>query len=136
MDNNILTFIGLMRRAGALQLGADAVFDACRQGRARLVVTASDAAGNTARAAWAAAEEAGTPHIALAHTKADLGRALGRGDCAVLAITDTGFARALCQKTGQTGPMETLERRLRRERKSSCPNRGKADTSAKRGTKR
>lgn len=133
--DNILAFIGLMRKAGAVQPGADAAFDACRHGQARLVVTASDAAGNTCRASRAAAEQAGTPHIALAYTKAELGRAIGRGECAVFAITDTGFARALCQKTGQPGPIETLHSRLQRERKKG-PNRGKADTSAKRGTKR
>lgn len=134
--DNILTFIGLMRRAGALELGADATFDACRRGRARLVVTAADAAGNTVRAARAAAEEMDTPHIELARTKEELGHALGRGECAVFAITDTGLARALCQKTGQAGPIETLESRLRREKRSKSPNRGKPDTSARRGTKR
>ena len=133
--DNLLSFIGLMRRAGALTTGAEASFDACRTGRARLIVTAADASPKTRAAAAEAAAERGTPHIALPQGKADIGRALGVGDCAVFTVCSTGFAAALCEKAGCTEPLEALERRMRREQKKSRP-RGQADTSARRGTKR
>lgn len=133
--DNVLAFIGLMRKASALTAGAEASFDACRTGRARLIATAADISANTLGAAREAAAERGTPHIALPWGKAEIGRALGAGDCAVFTVCNTGFAIALCQKTGCTGPLEELERRLRREKKKGR-TRGKADTSARRGTRR
>lgn len=134
MDNDsILQFIGLMRRAGALTLGADATFDVCRTGRARLVLTASDTSPNTRAAVAAAVRERETPHFVLPYDKAALGKAVGVGECAVLAVCDTGFAIALCKKTENTEPLQALERRQRRERKKHSP-RGKADTSVRRGS--
>ena len=134
MDNdNILRFIGLMRRAGALTLGADASFDACRTGRARLILTAADASPRTRGAAAFAARERETPLIVLPCGKAELGRAAGAGDCAVMTVCDIGFAIALCQKTGNHEPLQALERRQRREQKKHRV-RGKTGTSARRGS--
>ena len=134
MDNdNILQFIGLMRRAGALTLGADASFDACRTGRARLALLASDASQNTRAAAASAVRERETPLIALSYDKTALGRAVGAGECAIMTICDTGFAIALCKKTGNTEPLQALEHRQRREQKKHRV-RGKTGTSARRGS--
>ena len=128
--DNLLQFIGLMRRAGALVAGAEASFDACRTGRARLLVTAADSSPNTVYAARETAGDCEVPYISLPYGKAAVGEAIGTRDCAVLTVCDTGFAIALCEKTGRTEPLDVLERRLRREKKKS------RNTSAKRGTKR
>ena len=42
MDNNILSFLGLMHKAGSLALGGENAYDAARTHRARLLVLAED----------------------------------------------------------------------------------------------
>ena len=44
MDNNILSFLGLMHKAGSLALGGENAYDAARTHRARLLVRLPDAA--------------------------------------------------------------------------------------------
>ena len=97
MDNNILAFIGLMKRAGCLAAGGENVYDAAREGRARLILAAADCGPNTVSQAKAAA--------------------LGMSQCAALAVTDTGFALSLCQKCGLDQAAQALEARLAREKK-------------------
>lgn len=133
--DNLLTFLGLMRRAGKLTAGAEASFDECRAGRARVIALAADAAPNTGAQAAFAAQEYQVPLVRLPFEKADVGQALGLRDCAVFTVCDTGFAIALCRRTGQTGPLEALERRLRREQKKGRA-RGHAQPSARRGSHR
>lgn len=117
MDNNTLAFIGLMKRAGCLAAGGEAAYDAAREGRARLILTAADCGPNTARQAKAAAGQCRAALARLDCTKEQLGGALGLGQCAALAVTDTGFALALCQKCGLDQAAQELEARLAREKK-------------------
>ena len=61
MSEQVLGFLGLMRRAGALAVGAEDVFDAARDNKARVLVTASDAAKNTLDAMHNAAAQREEP---------------------------------------------------------------------------
>ena len=76
-SNDILPFIGLMRKAGALELGADAVAESCALGRARIVLMANDASGNTSKWMKTAAEQKEIPLIVLPTGKNELGGAVG-----------------------------------------------------------
>ncbi|MEA5038467.1 MAG: ribosomal L7Ae/L30e/S12e/Gadd45 family protein [Clostridiaceae bacterium] len=116
MDNTLL-FFGLMRRAKALAVGAEDAYDAAREGRARLLALASDAAKNTTDGMENAHGERGTPLLRLPYTKAELGAALGRKECAAVAVTDLGFAKALCEKLGKTDEAATLTEKLLRVRR-------------------
>ena len=100
MNEQVLGFLGLMRRAGALAVGAEDAFDMARENKARILMTASDSAANTVSAMKnaAAQKEEGIPLVKLECTKRELGAALGVKECAALAVLDTGFALALCQK--------------------------------------
>ena len=100
MSEQVLGFLGLMRRAGALAVGAEDAFDAARENKARVLVMAGDVAKNTVSAMHnaAAQREEGIPLIKLDSTKRELGTAVGVKECAALAVLDTGFALALCQK--------------------------------------
>ena len=100
MTEQVLGFLGLMRRAGALAVGAEDAFDVARENKARMLMIASDSAANTVSAMKnaAAQREEGIPLIKLDCTKQELGAALGVKECAALAVLDTGFALALCQK--------------------------------------
>ena len=101
---NVLSMLGLTLRAGKLEPGEDPAGDACREHRCRLLVTASDAAENTLRKAERFAEEGRCLTLALPYTKAELGAALGRGSCAVAAVTDLGLAGAVADRLAQADP--------------------------------
>ena len=116
MTEQNLSFIGLMKRAGALIPGADGIYDAARAGSLiRLILLASDAGPNTKKGLLNAKEECGAPMIQLEATKAQLGAILGQKECAAAAITDTGFAKALCEKLGETELAAQLAERQARE---------------------
>ncbi len=118
--DNALSMIGLALRAGRLEPGEDPAGDACREKRCRLLLTASDASENTLRKAERFAELGQCLTLALPYGKAELGAALGRGTCAVAAVTDLGLARAIAEKLARTDREaygETAERlRLKAER--------------------
>lgn len=65
-----------------------------RSKHARLILIASDAADNTRRRALHFGEAGECICLEIPPTKEDLGRALGRTSCALLALTDIGFAEA------------------------------------------
>ena len=115
-DNN-LAFIGLMKRAGSLAAGGESAYDAAREGRARLIAAAKDCGPNTSNQAKGAAAQCQAPLVFLPWGKEELGAVLGMGQCAVLAVTDTGFALALCQKCGLDQAAQGLESRLAREKR-------------------
>ncbi len=95
---NALGLLGLARKAGGLELGEDPVGAACRGHKAKLVLLAADAAENTLCRMRRWSEGAKVPCIVLTASKEELGTALGRRSCAVLALTDEGFAKALLKQ--------------------------------------
>jgi ribosomal protein L7Ae-like RNA K-turn-binding protein len=116
MDNT-LTFIGLMKKASCLAIGADSIYSVAEQGKIRLLALAKDTAKNTSQAVKNTAANWELPLLFLDFTKADIGEALGQKECAAFGITDTGFALALCKKLGKTDFEEMLTERLEREKK-------------------
>lgn len=118
MENNtVLPFIGLMRKAGALALGGENAYDAVRTHKARLLVLTKDSGPNTANATKNIAGQFEVPLLVLPCTKAELGSAVGLKECAALAVTNTGFALALCQKCERSSESQLLEQRQQREHK-------------------
>ena len=101
MTADALGLLGLARKAGRLELGEDPVDAACRSRQAALVLLAADAAENTRRRVSRWCEAANTPCISLSAGKEELGARLGRGSCAVAALTDHGFASALRKKLAE-----------------------------------
>ncbi len=97
--DSIAPLLGLALRAGRLAVGEEPVGAASRSHKAYLLLLASYAADNTIRRANHFTQ-AGTNTICLAipMTKEELGGALGRASCAMLAVTDVGFAAALAER--------------------------------------
>ena len=105
MSNDpVLHLLGLARKAGRLELGEEPVGAVCRARQAKLVLLAADAASNTYRRAAHFGEAGNVLWLELPFTKAELGLALGRGSCAMLALTDVGFASSLVQKLSVRDP--------------------------------
>lgn len=96
--NKALGVLGLARKAGALEIGEEAAGMAARSKKARALLTANDASGNTVRRIVNFAEIAGIPHLALPYTKDELGGALGARACAALAFRDAGLAANFTEK--------------------------------------
>ena len=95
--------LGLALRGNNLAVGEEPVREACKTRRATLVLTAADAADNSADRARRWAEEDGVPWIRLPWDKETLGNALGRKLCAVASLTDKGLAAALAEKLADRG---------------------------------
>ena len=115
--DNILSFIGLMKKAGALAIGAENAAMYTELGNVKLLLLPSDASKNTASWINRTAQEWETPLVTAEFTKSQLGTALGQKECAALGVTDTGFALALCQKINNIELANRLAERLEREKK-------------------
>jgi len=93
------------------------------------VLVASDASERTAGAFQFFSETAGIPCVEVEATRADIGNALGKRPCAVVAICDIGFAAALAKKLAESGneiAKECLSEIEARARKISArKNKGK-----------
>ncbi|MFO0603658.1 MAG: DUF448 domain-containing protein [Polyangiales bacterium] len=88
-------------RTRAIALGAEAVADALERGRVHLVVAARDA-GQTA----AALAEGAGPRVLRHATKMELGGVFGRGEVALLALTEPRIAAELAQTIERLAALE------------------------------
>ena len=104
MTDSALSLLGLALRGNNLAVGEEPVREACKTRRATLVLTAADAAQNSADRAQRWAEESGVPWIQVPWDKETLGNALGRKLCAVAALTDRGLAAAFAEKLADREP--------------------------------
>ena len=102
--DNLISFLGLINKAGKLAIGEEPVGTACRARRARLIIMASDAAANSQRRAAHFAEAGQCPCVTIPLSKGEVGGALGRSSCAMAAISDVGFAAALMKKLAPSDP--------------------------------
>ena len=93
-----LNLLGLARKAGRLVLGAAAVEQRIKQGKAALLLMASDASPNTARRVEQWTRDTKTDLIVIPYTKEQFGRAMGRSECAVALLADEGFAAAIKER--------------------------------------
>ena len=96
--DKFLSMIGLAKKAGRLEVGEEPVGAAARARDARLIVVASDAAENTVRRVRHFADAGQCLWVKIPAAKDELGRAVGRSSCAMVAITDVGFAEAAAKK--------------------------------------
>ena len=105
MQHNILTLLGLVKRAGMLEIGEEPVEAAARAKDARVLLLAQDAADNTARRVRHFAEAGSCLWLRVPFTKEELGKSLGRTSCAIVAITDIGFAANIVGKLAEEDPV-------------------------------
>lgn len=102
--DNALKLLGLAHKAGRLAVGEEPVGAAARARKAKLLILAADAAPNTVRRAAHFGEAGSVLFLTTPFTKAELGFAVGRGSCAMLAFTDPGFAAAFMKKLAALDP--------------------------------
>ena len=120
MHTELLSTLGLCKRAGMLAVGEEPVEAVARARDARVILLAADASENTVRRAAHFAEAGQCLWLRLPFSKDEFGRAVGRTSCAVAAVTDIGFAAALVRRLAQENPdaykdaAERLELKARR----------------------
>ena len=144
MTDKALKLLGLMRPAGAIEIGADRAADAARAGKARVLLLASDATETAERKAAYALEGKSAPICKLPFTRQELSEALGVGDCTMAAITDMGFAEAFVKTLAAEDPdgfaataaALTAKNEKMRRRRSEKGTKGKAKTNGTRRTNR
>lgn len=138
--NRPLHLLGIARKAGCVEVGEEPVGAAARSRRARLVVLASDAAENTCRRALRFAEAGRARCLQSPFDKGELGRAVGRADCAMLSFTDVGLAASFARCLAASDPESygeaagtltqeagrALERKKERRRQEKKRERAKA----------
>lgn len=103
-NDPILHLLGLAKKAGRLELGEEPVGALCRARQAKLVLLAADAAPNTRRRCAHFGQAGNVLWLELPFTKGELGLQLGRSSCAMLALTDAGFAAAITEKLSGMDP--------------------------------
>jgi ribosomal protein L7Ae-like RNA K-turn-binding protein len=126
MDN---TLLGLAKKAGLLEIGGESVGHAARHGKARVILSARDAADNSKRQAAAYADRYSLIHLVLPSTKEELGAVVGRGSPGMMAILDAGLAAKYVTALAKTDPaeyeaaaqqLEAKAERIRRRRKETA----------------
>ena len=144
MTDKALKLLGLMRPAGAIEIGADRAAEAAHAGKARVLVLASNISETAARKAAYALEGKSAPALKLPFTREELSDALGVGDCTMAAVTDMGFAEALVKQLAAEDPESYAEaaallaaksEKMRR-RRSEKGTKGQAKTNGTRRTNR
>lgn len=101
MNPNILSLLGLAKRGGLLVAGDEPVEAVVRAKDARVLLIAGDAAENTVRRARHFAELGACLWLTLPFAKSELGRAVGRTSCAMVALTDIGFAASIVRRMAE-----------------------------------
>lgn len=94
MNDKIFSFLGLCQKAGQLVHGEDGCEAAVKSGKARLLLVAEDAGGNTKKKFRNMADFYKV-ELFLFGEKETLGRALGKAGRAVLVVTEDGFAKKI-----------------------------------------
>jgi len=140
-----IRYIGIARKAGAVDIGETNSGAAVRSGKARLLILASDASGNAQRRAENFVYGTGVPLVKVPYTKEKLSDISGAAGCSMAAFTDIGLASAFIsdlavedggfsELAGKLKEQDEKQRRLRREHKIHERNklRGKSKDTGKR----
>ena len=132
MREKTLKFLGLMRRANALQVGENNTGEAVRAGKAKLLLLASDASDNAKKRAESFVGGRSCLLLELPFTKEELSTALGLGGCSMAAVTELGFANALIKRLSDLDPEKYGDAAEEVARRFSRAERRKSETAKER----
>ena len=95
--NSLLQTLGLARRAGSVVVGTDAARTAVREGRAKMVLLAADAAVGQSGKLRPLLEHRGVPYRVWG-MRDELGGAIGATQASALAVTEASFAEQVLRR--------------------------------------
>ena len=108
MSNKVLSSLGMAMRAGKIVTGDETVLKTVRAGKAKLVLVAADASDNTKKKYRDKCASYGV-FLAEAFSRDLLGRALGKEERAIVAVTDSGFANMIRGHLSQNTEVENID---------------------------
>lgn len=94
MNDKLLSFLGLCRRAGFLKIGANPTIESIVAHKAKLVVMAKDFSKNSAKPVIEAVQNYNVKALTINRSKEDFSLAVGKL-CAVACVEGEGFAKKL-----------------------------------------
>ena len=94
MNDKLLSFLGIARRAGRLSLGFDMATEAMRKGKSKLLLLACDLSPRTTKAITETAQNSNTQTIVLNISMEQIGMSLGKVT-GIISVNDEGFAEKL-----------------------------------------
>ena len=97
MNDNVMGFLGLIRRAGKLTIGCDPVVTSMSEGKAKLVIMAKDISENTKNTILKNSDRYNVHTLVSDCKKDELSFAVGKL-AAVVSIDDLNFANSLKTK--------------------------------------
>ncbi|NCC68965.1 MAG: 50S ribosomal protein L7 [Clostridia bacterium] len=109
--NKALNYIGIAKKAGAIEIGETNAGAAIRAGKGRVLVVAADASDNAKHRAENFVYGRQTPLVILPFTKSELSEVSGTGGCSMAAFTDVGLAAFFMAALAENEPSfrETAE---------------------------
>ena len=116
MNEKALGLMGLMRKAGMIELGEMSVGTAVREHKAKLVLITPDASPNARSRAESFVRGRNIPLIELPFAKDEVSAIVGKDDTVMAAVTDMGFAQSFVKALGEGygDVYDALEQRARR----------------------
>ena len=103
-----LNYLGLMRKAGACAVGETDCGIACREGKVKLMLLASDASDNAHARAKGFVYGRNIPMVVLPYSKMELAGRLGKGSISMMAVYDLGLAVAFMNALNTEGQYTEL----------------------------
>lgn len=101
MREKALNLLGLMRKAGKIELGEMNVGAAVKERRAKLILLTPDAGANARDRAERFARSHEIPFVELPFMKEELSKGVGKANTVMAAVTDSGFAKAFITDLGE-----------------------------------
>ena len=92
--DKVLSLLGIAAKAGKVASGEFSTEKAVKEGKAYLVIVASDASENTKKKYYDLVTFYGVPLYEV-FSKEKMGESIGKVHRAAIAVTDTGFSQAL-----------------------------------------
>ncbi len=102
--SNPLNYISLARKAGLVETGEENSGVFIRNGKAKLLVLASDASDNAVRRAEGYVQGRRVLILKSPYTKQELAAAAGKSGCSMLVFTDIGMANGFVSAVAETCP--------------------------------
>lgn len=106
-NERLMRMFGLARRAGKLSYGYETVGALMKKNTAKAVFLSTETSERVKRNIERISEETGCRAFIIADSMADIGHAIGSKPTGVIALTDNGFADAVCKIIEQPQTDET-----------------------------
>jgi len=140
VKDKALNLLGLMRKAGAIDIGEDNTGETVKAGKAKVLILAADASVNAVHRAENFAAGRNVELVKVPFTKEEISFRVGAGGCSMAVITDIGFANAFMKLLAAIDEVylpqkESVEARFDKvQRRKSQMNAGKNKNVGKRRT--